>query len=74
MIDFEKKLHFKTLSIHLMSIAVAKKVLLENVFEFADREVDGTPSCGFPFAKDFFFSSVNFAMQPIIRCSGAIQP
>jgi hypothetical protein len=45
MTDFENKLRLKTLSSQLMSIVVAKNVLLEQVFELADREVDGTPSC-----------------------------
>jgi len=45
MIDFESKLGLKTISTQLMSIAVAKNVLIEQVFELADREVDGTPSC-----------------------------
>ena len=45
MTDFEGKLRLKGASCQLMSIAVAKNVLIEQVFDFADREVDGTPSC-----------------------------
>lgn len=43
--DFEAKLRLKTISSQLMSLAVAKNVLIEQVFELADREVDETPSC-----------------------------
>ncbi|KDQ30794.1 hypothetical protein PLEOSDRAFT_49472 [Pleurotus ostreatus PC15] len=44
MIDFETKLHLKTITTQLMSIAVARNVLIPQVQELADREVDGTPS------------------------------
>jgi hypothetical protein len=40
--DFERKL---PISSQLMSVAIAKNVLVEHVKEYADREVDGTPSC-----------------------------
>ncbi|KAK0478352.1 GTPase activating protein [Armillaria novae-zelandiae] len=42
--DFEKKLNVKTLSGHLLSIAVAKNNIVEQIQEIAYREVDGTPS------------------------------
>ncbi|KAG5647991.1 hypothetical protein DXG03_007025 [Asterophora parasitica] len=42
--DFESKLKLKTLSTHLMSVAVARNVLIQQVQELASREVDGTPS------------------------------
>jgi hypothetical protein len=45
MTDFESKLRLKTISTQLLSLAVAKNVLIQQVFELADREVDGTPSC-----------------------------
>jgi hypothetical protein len=45
MIDFESKLRLKTISTELMSIAVAKNVLIEQVFDLADREVERTPVC-----------------------------
>jgi hypothetical protein len=45
MTDFENKLRLKTISTQLMSIAVAKNNLIEQVQEVASREVDGTPSC-----------------------------
>jgi len=45
MTDFESKFGLKSLTTQLMSLAVAKNVLIEQVFELADREVDGTPSC-----------------------------
>jgi hypothetical protein len=45
MTDFEGKLRLRHTSAQLMSIAVAKNDLIEQVFDFADREVDGTPSC-----------------------------
>ncbi|KAJ7225513.1 GTPase activating protein [Mycena pura] len=44
MADFESKLKLKTISNQLISIAVAKNDLIEQVQEIAAREVDGTPS------------------------------
>ncbi|KAG6381176.1 GTPase activating protein [Boletus reticuloceps] len=44
MSDFERKLQLRTLSEQLMFIAIAKGVLVEHLTEYADREVDGTPS------------------------------
>jgi hypothetical protein len=45
MADFESKFKLKTISHQLISIAVAKNDLIEQVQEIALREVDGTPSC-----------------------------
>ena len=45
MVDLDTKFKIKVSS-QLVSIAIAKDILLPNVFEMADREVDGTPSCG----------------------------
>ncbi|KAK0208207.1 GTPase activating protein [Desarmillaria ectypa] len=42
--DFEKKLNVKTLAGQLLSIAVAKNNVVEQIREIAYREVDGTPS------------------------------
>ncbi|KAJ7169899.1 Rho GTPase activation protein [Mycena filopes] len=44
MTDFESKFKLKTISHQLISIAVAKNNLIEQVQEVALREVDGTPS------------------------------
>ncbi|KAI0308203.1 Rho GTPase activation protein [Multifurca ochricompacta] len=44
MIDLDVKFKTKQVSGQLFSIAIAKNILLSNVFEVADREVDGTPS------------------------------
>ena len=44
MVDLDTKFKMKVSS-QLVSIAIAKSILLPNVFEMADREVDGTPSC-----------------------------
>ncbi|KAF9241382.1 GTPase activating protein [Melanogaster broomeanus] len=44
MSDFERKLQLHTLSEQLMCFAIAKNVLVEHITEYADREVDGTPS------------------------------
>ncbi|KAF8140258.1 Rho GTPase activation protein [Boletus edulis] len=44
MSDFERKLQLRTLSEQLMFIVIAKGVLVEHLTEYADREVDGTPS------------------------------
>jgi hypothetical protein len=51
MIDLGLKYKIEQVSDQLVSIAVAKDILLSNVFEMADREVDGTPSseCTRPF-------------------------
>jgi hypothetical protein len=45
MIDLGSKYKIEQLSDQLVSIAVARNTLLPNVFEMADREVDGMPSC-----------------------------
>ncbi|KAK0198314.1 GTPase activating protein [Armillaria mellea] len=42
--DFEKKLKVQTLAGQLLSIAVAKNNVVEQIQEIAYREVDGTPS------------------------------
>ncbi|TFK77098.1 Rho GTPase activation protein [Pluteus cervinus] len=44
MADFESKLKLKTIASQLMSIAIARNVLIEQVQELALREVDGTSS------------------------------
>ncbi|KAJ7900348.1 GTPase activating protein [Mycena olivaceomarginata] len=44
MSDFESKFKLKTISHQLISIAVARNDLIEQVQEIATREVDGTPS------------------------------
>lgn len=45
MSEFEAKLKLKTVSVHLMSVALAQNTLIEQVQELATREVDGTLSC-----------------------------
>lgn len=45
MIDLDAKFKIREASSQLVSIAVAKDILLHNVFEMAGREVEGTPSC-----------------------------
>ena len=45
MIDLDTKLKIREVSSQLVSIAIAKNILLSNVFEMAGREVEGTPSC-----------------------------
>ncbi|GLB36154.1 putative gtpase activating protein [Lyophyllum shimeji] len=42
--DFESKLKIRTLSMSIMSVAIARDVLIEEVQEQASREVDETPS------------------------------
>lgn len=49
MSDLEQTLKLKHLSQELVSLAVAKDTLLDSIFELADREVDGTPSCTYVF-------------------------
>jgi hypothetical protein len=44
MVDLDSKFKVRQASGQLVPIAVAKNILLPNVFEMADREVDGTPS------------------------------
>ena len=43
--EFETRLKMKNVNQNIMSIAIAKNVLLENIMELADREVDGTLTC-----------------------------
>ncbi|KAI0825122.1 Rho GTPase activation protein [Trametes gibbosa] len=42
--DLDTRLKTKNVNNNIMSIAIAKNVLLENIMELADREVDGTLS------------------------------
>ncbi|KII86438.1 hypothetical protein PLICRDRAFT_93868 [Plicaturopsis crispa FD-325 SS-3] len=44
MSDFESKLQLKSIATELVSFAIARNILTEHLFAFADREVDGTPS------------------------------
>ncbi|KAI0735157.1 Rho GTPase activation protein [Earliella scabrosa] len=43
--ELETRLKMKNVNNNIMSIAIAKNVLLENIKELADREVDGTQTC-----------------------------
>ncbi len=43
--ELETRLKMKNVNNNIMSIAIAKNVLLENIMELADREVDGTLTC-----------------------------
>ena len=43
--ELEARLKMKNVNHNIMSIAIAKNVLLENIMELADREVDGTATC-----------------------------
>lgn len=45
MTDLESKLKLRNVSNHIISIAIAKNVLVDNIMELADREVDGTLTC-----------------------------
>jgi hypothetical protein len=45
MVDIDTKFKIREVSSQLVSLAVAKNILLSNVFEMAGREVEGTPSC-----------------------------
>jgi hypothetical protein len=45
MLDLDAKFRIREVSSQLVSIAIAKNILLSNVFEMAGREVEGTPSC-----------------------------
>jgi hypothetical protein len=52
MIDLDAKFKIREVSSQLVSIAVAKNILLSNVFEMASREVEETPSCESKFSFD----------------------
>ena len=43
--ELEARLKMKNVNRDIMSIAIAKNVLLDNIMELADREVDGTLTC-----------------------------
>jgi len=60
MIDLDAKFKIRELSSQLVSIAVAKNILLSNVFEMAGREVEGTPSC----------KSTMSSVRPYVRTHG----
>lgn len=69
LIDCDHKLHLKSLSTHFMSIAAAKNNLINQVVQFADREVDGTPSSKCVW-NHISYADIN-SMQPIIPFSEA---
>lgn len=60
MIDLDAKFKIREVSNQLVSIAVAKNILLPNVFEMAGREVEGTPSC----------ESTISSIRPYVRTHG----
>ena len=43
--ELESRLKMKNVNQNIMSIAIAKNALLDNIMELADREVDGTLTC-----------------------------
>ncbi|OBZ79003.1 Ras GTPase-activating protein gap-2 [Grifola frondosa] len=43
--ELESRLKLKNISIHIISIAIAKNILMDHIMELADREVDGTLTC-----------------------------
>ena len=49
--ELETRLKMKNVNNNIMSIAIAKNVLLENIMELADREVDGTLSCEYQYLE-----------------------
>jgi hypothetical protein len=55
MVDIDTKFKIREVSSQLVSLAVAKNILLSNVFEMAGREVEGTPSCesSIPFDRTY---------------------
>jgi hypothetical protein len=59
MTDLDKS-KIREVSSQLVSIAVAKNILLSNVFEMAGREVEGTPSC----------QSTILSVMPYVRTHG----
>lgn len=67
MADLDTKFKIK-LSSQLVSIAIAKNILLPNVFEMADREVDVTPSCESTISFDIDRVGLT-ADQRTTRCS-----
>ena len=53
--ELETRLKMKNVNHNIMSVAIAKNVLLENIIELADREVDGTLTCeSAPFCPRWF--------------------
>jgi hypothetical protein len=59
MVDLDTKFKIRQASRQLVSIAVAKNTLLAHVFEMADREVDGTPSCKSTISFDSLYSGTH---------------
>ena len=58
--ELEGRLKTKNVNQNIMSIAIAKNVLLENIMELADKEVDGTLTCK--------TSSSSVASRGLIEC------
>lgn len=45
MADLEGRLKIKSISLHLMSIAIARNVVVEQIQEYAAREVENSTAC-----------------------------
>ena len=43
--ELETRLKMKNVNHNIMSVAIAKNILLEDIMALADREVDGTLTC-----------------------------
>jgi hypothetical protein len=64
--DLESKMQLKTISTQLMSIAVAKNTLIEQIFAIADREVDGSPHCRFNGCKIIHYLNLVSSPQYLV--------
>lgn len=60
MADLESRLKLKTISSQLISIAVATNVAIEQIQQYASREVDKSTSCRF-----VHFSSLFALITPV---------
>lgn len=50
----DTKLEIKNVADHIIAIANAKNVLIQNIMDLADREVDGTPQCQYHMTSYLF--------------------
>jgi hypothetical protein len=65
MSDLESRLKLKNISSHLMSIAVATNVVIEQIQEYASREVENTATCNFQLSQ--WRPPLNFVFMQRIR-------
>lgn len=73
MSDLESRLKLKSISSHLMSIAVATNVVIEQIQDYASREVENSATCNLSIISMANSSNFKKKLQPIRRYFAGIR-